>query len=112
MKKVEERLNNLKQHITSKAGDESIDWQRFEENFDEVNAGFCKCLTERFPWMSKQERKLCVYIHMGMLTKEMGPMLGLSTRGVEMLRYRMRCKMDLDPQANLKDYLTKITSNA
>ena len=29
-----------------------------------------------------------------------------------MLRYRMRCKMDLDPQANLKDYLTKITSNA
>ena len=112
LKKVEERLNNLKQHITSKAGDESIDWQRFEENFDEVNAGFCKCLTERFPWMSKQERKLCVYIHMGMLTKEMGPMLGLSTRGVEMLRYRMRCKMDLDPQANLKDYLTKITSNA
>jgi len=111
LKNVEERLNNLKQHITSKAGDESIDWQRFEENFDEVNAGFCKCLTERFPWMSKQERKLCIYIHMGMLTKEMGPMLGLSTRGVEMLRYRMRCKMDLDPQANLKDYLTKITSN-
>ena len=112
LKKVEERLNNLKQHITSKAGDESIDWQRFEENFDEVNAGFCKQLTERYPWMNKQERKLCIYIHMGLLTKEIAPMLGLSTRGVEMLRYRMRCKMDLDPQANLKDYLTKITSNA
>ena len=112
LKKVEERLNNLKQHITSKAGDESIDWQRFEENFDEVNAGFCKQLTERYPWMNKQERKLCIYIRMGLLTKEIAPMLGLSTRGVEMLRYRMRCKMDLDAQANLKDYLTKITSNA
>ena len=112
LKKVEERLNNLKQHITSKAGDESIDWQRFEENFDELNAGLCKQLTERYPWMNKQERKLCIYIRMGLLTKEIAPMLGLSTRGVEMLRYRMRCKMDLDPQANLKDYLTKITSNA
>lgn len=110
LKKVEERLNALKQHITAKVSDETIDWQRFEENFDEVNAGFCKCLTQRYPWMSKQERKLCVYIHMGMLTKEMAPLLGLSTRGVEMMRYRMRCKMELDPQANLKDYLQALTN--
>ena len=42
---------------------------------------------------------------MGMLTKEMAPLLGLSTRGVEMMRYRMRCKMELDAQANLKEFL-------
>ncbi|MBO4361393.1 MAG: hypothetical protein J5823_01280 [Paludibacteraceae bacterium] len=110
LKKVEERLLSLRERLMQER-DDSIDWQRFEENFDEVNAGFCKHLTERYPWMSKQERKLCVYIRMGMLTKEMAPLLGLSTRGVEMMRYRMRCKMELDPQANLKDYLTKITSN-
>lgn len=110
LKKVEERLQALRQRLMQEK-DDSIDWQRFEENFDEVNAGFCKQLTKRYPWMSKQERKLCVYIRMGMLTKEMAPMLGLSTRGVEMLRYRMRCKMELESQANLKDYLTQITSN-
>lgn len=109
IKKAEERLQSLKQRLLEEK-DDSIDWQRFEENFDEVNAGFCKRLTERYPWMSKQERKLCIYIRMGMLTKEMAPMLGLSTRGVEMLRYRMRCKMELDAQANLKEHLTKITS--
>ena len=111
VKKVEERLQGLKQHIAAKSSDESIDWQRFEENFDEVNAGFCKRLTERFPWMNKQERKLCVYIYMGMLTKEMAPLLGLSTRGVEMMRYRMRCKMQLEAQANLKDYLLSLTDD-
>lgn len=109
VKKAEERLQSLKKRLLEEK-DDSIDWQRFEENFDEVNAGFVKCLTERYPWMNKQERKLCIYIRMGMLTKEMAPMLGLSTRGVEMMRYRMRCKMELDAQANLKDYLTKITS--
>lgn len=111
LKKAEERLQSLKKRLLEEK-DDSIDWQRFEENFDEVNAGFVKCLTERYPWMSKQERKLCIYIRMGMLTKEMAPLLGLSTRGVEMMRYRMRCKMELDAQANLKEYLTKITSEA
>ena len=109
LKKAEERLQSLMNRLQEEK-DDSIDWQRFEENFDEVNAGFVKCLTERYPWMNKQERKLCIYIRMGMLTKEMAPLLGLSTRGVEMMRYRMRCKMGLDAQANLKDYLTKITS--
>jgi len=112
VKKADERLQSLRERLEQDKRDDSIDWQRFEENFDEVYAGFCKRLTEKYPWMSKQERKLCIYIHMGMLTKEMAPLLGLSTRGVEMLRYRMRCKMDLDAQANLKDHLTKITSEA
>ena len=111
VKKAEERLQALKQHLTDNR-DNSIEWERFEENFDEVNAGFCKILTERYPWMNKQERKLCIYIRLGMLTKEIAPLLGLSTRGVEMMRYRMRCKMELDAQANLKDYLTKITSES
>lgn len=111
MKKAEERLQALKQRLNDER-DDSIDWQRFEENFDEVNAGFCKRLTERYPWMSKQERKLCIYIRMGMLTKEMAPLLGLSTRGVEMMRYRMRCKMELDPQANLKDFLRTLSGES
>ena len=112
VKKADERLQALRQRLEQNNRDDSIDWQRFEENYDEVNAGFCKRLTEMYPWMNKQERKLCIYIRMGMLTKEMAPLLGLSTRGVEMLRYRMRCKMNLEAQANLKDHLTKITSNA
>ena len=110
IKKADERLHALRQNLAEDK-DDSIDWQRFEENFDEVNAGFCKRLTELYPWMNKQERKLCIYIRMEMLTKEMAPLLGLSTRGVEMLRYRMRCKMNLEAQANLKEHLTKITSN-
>lgn len=110
LKKAEERLQALKQHVAEDRGD-SIEWERFEENFDEVNAGFCKILSERYPWMNKQERKLCIYIRLGMLTKEIAPLLNISTRGVEMMRYRMRCKMELDAQTNLKDYLIKITSN-
>ena len=75
------------------------DWKRFEENFDFVNDSFIRKLSARFRWMNKQERKLCVYIYMGLQTKEIAPLLNLSNRGVEMMRYRTRRKMELDAQA-------------
>lgn len=86
------------------------DWKRFEENFDFVNDRFIRRLSARFPWMSKQEKKLCVYIYMGLQTKEIAPLLGLSTRGVEMMRYRVRKKMDLPVQENLRQFFDALLS--
>ncbi len=99
-------LEKLRQ-IQAKLGknkEAEIDWKRFEENFDVVNNRFLQKLAARFPWMTKNERKLCVYIRMGLYTKEIAPLMNLSTRGVEMMRYRVRQKMGLDAQANLKSY--------
>ena len=60
--------------------------------------------------MNKNERKLCAYIHMGLLTKEIAPLLHMTTRGVEMMRYRMRKKMGLDEQANMKEYFAQLAA--
>lgn len=87
------------------------DWQKFEENFDFANDRFLQKLSTRFPWMSKQEKKLCIYIHMGLQTKEIGPLLDLSTRGVEMMRYRIRKKMNLDAQANMRAYFDEMLAS-
>ncbi|MCQ2334760.1 MAG: hypothetical protein MJZ89_02855 [Paludibacteraceae bacterium] len=86
------------------------DWKRFEDNFDFVNSHFLSKLTTQYPWMNKQEKKLCVYIYMGLQTKEIAPLLGLSTRGVEMMRYRIRQKMGLDTQSNLRKYFENMIS--
>lgn len=107
IQRVEDKLQQLQAKL-SRHKDNEIDWQRFEENFDLVNDRFLKKLSARFSWMTKEERKLCVYIHMGLLTKEIAPLMNLSVRGVEMMRYRLRRKMGLDAQANLKNYFTEI----
>lgn len=86
------------------------DWKRFEENFDFINDRFIRRLTSHYPWLSKSERKLCIYIYMGLQTKDIAPLLGLSTRGVEMMRYRLRQKMQLEPQLNLKSYFEELVS--
>ena len=55
--------------------------------------------------MNSNERRLCVYIKMGLQTKEIAPILNLSIRGVEMLRYRMRKKMQLPRGEELEMHL-------
>lgn len=103
-----QRLKSLQSKL-QKSSDADVDWKRFEDNFDAVNASFLKNLTRKYPWMTKNEKKLCVYIKMGLLTKEMAPLMRLTTRGVEMVRYRMRQKMELDPQVNLKEYFEQLS---
>ncbi len=86
----------------------NVDWEKYEENFDIVHNRFLKKLSERFPWLTKSERKLCIYIHMGLLTKEIAPLMNISTRGVEMLRYRMRKKMQLDRGDDIERFFQEI----
>lgn len=101
------RMQNLQNRL-SRNSETNVDWQRFEENFDIVNNGFIERLKEHYPWMSKQERKLCVYIKMGLMTKEIAPLMNISVRGVEMMRYRIRAKMNLDSQSNLKQHFNSL----
>jgi DNA-binding CsgD family transcriptional regulator len=58
--------------------------------------------------MSKQERRLCVYIHMGLSSKEIAPLMNVSVRGIEMMRYRIRTKMDIDSTLSLKQHFLNI----
>jgi DNA-binding CsgD family transcriptional regulator len=90
--------------------EQGIDWRKFGENFDIVHDRFLSRLTAKFPWLNKNESKLCVYIHMGMLTKEIAPLMNLSVRGVEMLRYRLRKKMQIDPNTDILVFFHQLTS--
>ena len=106
-----ERLRQLQAKLTRNR-ENDIDWSKFEDNFDMVNGQFLHKLVLLHPWLSKNERKLSVYIHTGLYTKEIAPLMNLSIRGVEMMRYRMRTKMGLDAQANLKNYFIELAASS
>lgn len=91
--------------------EQNINWEQFEENFDIVNNNFIKNLVQQYPWLSKNERKLCVYIKMGLITKEIAPLLNMSVRGVEMLRYRLRKKMELEHDNNFTELFNSIETD-
>lgn len=96
------------QHRLARSGETSVNWKRFEENFDIVNNKFITRLSARYPWMTKQERRLCVYIYIGLSSKEIAPLLNISVRAVEMMRYRVRNKMQIDTAMSLKQHFHEL----
>lgn len=104
---VLKRILVLNKRLDDKMVD-NIDWSTFEKNFNLLNNNFVQNIIERYSWMSINERKLCVYIKMGLQNKEIAPLLNLSIRGVEMLRYRIRKKIELDRSVSLYEFLQGI----
>lgn len=80
--------------------------KRIEEQFDLIHNNFMKRLSEKHPDLSANERMMCAYLKMNLSSKEIAPLLNISLRGVETIRYRLRKKFDLDRDESLTDYLT------
>lgn len=79
--------------------------KRIEEQFDLVHNNFMKRLQEKHPDLSLNERMMCAYLKMNLSTKEIAPLLNISVRGVETIRYRIRKKFDLNRDDSLIEYL-------
>jgi len=80
----------------------------FETYFDEVHEDFFKRLSEAYPSLTPREMKLCAYIKMNISSKEIATLLNISLRGVEISRYRLRKKLNIDRTENLTAFISKI----
>lgn len=83
------------------------DWSAFADSFDQVHGKFITRLKAEFPELTPQEIKFSAYIRMNLNTKEIANLLGISVRGVEIGRYRVRKKLGLSRQDSLSDFLLR-----
>lgn len=81
------------------------DWEQFASHFDQVHAGFLRRLREQYPQLTPKDQRLCAYLRMNLSTKEIAPLMNISVRGVEISRYRLRKKLDLDREVNLNEFM-------
>lgn len=79
--------------------------KRVEEEFDIVHDNFIKKLRTAYPDLTNNEVLLCAYLKMNLTTKEIAPLLNISTRGVETMRYRLRKKFSLDRENSLTVFI-------
>lgn len=85
------------------------DFEIFKSNFDLIHQDFFKLLDEKHPSLTRNDKILCAYLKMNFSSKEIAPLFNISIRGVEVNRYRLRKKMDLDRTINLSEYLQNIS---
>ena len=81
------------------------DWEKFSFHFDQVHQGFIKKLKQRYPDLTPNDHQLCAYLKMNLSTKEIAPLLNISVRGVEISRYRLRKKLNLERDVNLNEFM-------
>lgn len=84
------------------------DFDVFQSNFDTIHQNFFKILDEKYPQLSRNDKILCAYLKMNLSSKEIAPLLNISIRGVEVNRYRLRKKMNLDRDVNLSEYMNNL----
>ncbi|MEZ5195221.1 MAG: LuxR C-terminal-related transcriptional regulator [Bacteroidales bacterium] len=96
-------------HSLSKKINRELDtekqWEVFETHFENVHEAFLKRLKTQFPELSPRELKLCAYLRMNISSKEIAVLMNISTRGVEISRYRLRKKLSLERNENLTDFI-------
>lgn len=84
------------------------DWEIFEKNFAAVHDDFLEKLKDICPEITMGELKLAAYIKMNLSSKEIAPLLNISVRSIENKRYRLRKKLNISRENNLKDYLLSL----
>lgn len=81
------------------------DWEQFQYHFDRVHGDFSTRFKAAFPSLSPQEIKLSAYLRMNLSSKEIAQLLNISIRGVEISRYRLRKKLQLERNTNLQEFI-------
>ncbi|WP_187271142.1 helix-turn-helix and ligand-binding sensor domain-containing protein [Neolewinella aurantiaca] len=88
--------------------DEGETWSLFKEAFENADQDFFKKVKELHPELSPNDLKLCAYLRLNLSSKEIAPMLNISPRSVEVKRYRLRKKINLEPKAGLVEYIMSL----
>ncbi len=100
-------FNTLKKSIANEIKADNS-WKDLEKHIKNVHFEFLKRLEEKHPTISPRELDLATYLLINMSTKEIAEVMNISSKGVELARYRLRKKLSLKRNQNLTGYLISI----
>ena len=92
---IQQLIIELKQNSSAKI------WEEFELRFKEVHSGFYDTLHQKFPDLTPNEIKICAFLRLNMSTKEISSITYQSVKSINMARFRLRKKMNIDREENL-----------
>jgi phosphate/sulfate permease/DNA-binding CsgD family transcriptional regulator len=69
-----------------------------------ANKNFINRMNQEFPDLTQLDKKLLILVRIGLSSKEIAPLMNISPKSVEISRYRLRKKLNLDKNTNLSDF--------
>jgi len=81
------------------------EWEDLKNHFNAVHSGFFERIHIEFPSLSQSELKHCSLIKLHLSTKEISKILYINPKSVQASRYRIKKKLKLPENTDLKDFL-------
>jgi len=97
-------ISRLKR-IVEKNKNPEEEWKIFETKFNRTYDNYLVRLNSQHENLSPSDLKLAAYIRMNFSSKEIANLLNITTKSVEMGRYRLRRKLGLEHDQNLTEFL-------
>ena len=84
------------------------DWNRFRTMFEQVYPGFFHTLKQSSPDMTVAEQRMAALTRLGLTTRQMAAMLGISLDGVHKTRQRLRQRLQLPADISLEQHVSNL----
>jgi DNA-binding CsgD family transcriptional regulator len=104
---LRKQVNNIDRNIEMNMNFDD-DWQKFKLHFAEVHPNFFEKLYQESNALNNNDTRFCAYIRMGLTTKEIAQLMGISAGSVQKARYRLKKKLELDKEVNLIEYISNL----
>jgi DNA-binding CsgD family transcriptional regulator len=78
----------------------------------ETDSVFISRLQKKHPSLSQRELRIGLLIKLDYNSRDIARTIGLTTRGIESIRYRLHKKIGLDKHRSLKTYLTDLSTES
>ena len=85
-------------------------WNHFFTNFDLIHKSFFRSLKAMHGDLTPNDLRLCAYLRLNMSTKEIANIMGITVKGAEVAKYRLRKKLQVDSSMPLNVYLMSLSS--
>jgi DNA-binding NarL/FixJ family response regulator len=102
---IGELSTSIKQRL-SYEGD--VDSQYFYAQAESLHEDFYAKLSENFPNLTQQEKRLATLLRLGFSSKYIATLMNITSKSVEISRYRLRQKLGLEKGDNLVNFIKSI----
>jgi DNA-binding CsgD family transcriptional regulator len=100
-------LKKVVRHIDKNINNDD-DWNFFEEAFNNADQDFLKKIKDIHLSLTPNDLRLCAYLRLNLSSKEIASLLNISSKSVEIKRYRLRKRMNLEHGTNLISYILSV----
>ncbi|GGG31425.1 hypothetical protein GCM10011344_35460 [Dokdonia pacifica] len=85
-------------------------WEDFKLYFENISPQFLKKLSSKFPDLTNKDLKYCCYLKMNMSNEDITHVLGINQESVRTHKYRLKKKMTLSKNQDLRLYLRSFSN--